>query len=159
MRATDYLDRVADALELKGFLKEAYEVDLLANTIDALTQYVNPDLMTQYKKPDQRERNEEFNYAMINVRDNPVAAKQELVRYWGSEWGNTLYEIARRQLAAGNVQDFFPQWQRATAQAKQDNTQKAQTSIKSEEDPFLSPEEMVRSRNPAQIQPDPYFRR
>lgn len=147
MKLTEYLDRVASALELKGFLKEAYDLDVIANTLDLITA---PAPVTE------RERNEEFNYAVINVKKNAMAAKQELQRYWGPQWGQTMFNIANRQAQAGRSIDMFPQWQKASLQAKQEKSHKMQVEPK-QDDYFMSPEERAKVNKPV-VENSPFTR-
>jgi len=155
MNILNYLDKVASSLEARGLFKEAYQIDVIANTIEAMSQFLRPDMMTQYKKPDERERNEEFNFVLMSVKNNPQKAQQELFSYWGPQWGKILFNIARQQVAVGGSKDLFKEWQQATTKAKQDKIQRVQTPLQTEDDPFLSPQDRVNKSG----NPDPYFTR
>lgn len=137
---TAFIDSIADVLESRGLLREAYDLDVIANTLD---------LMTAPAPVTQRERMEEFNYAVLHVKSNPTKALQDLKGYWGPEWGQSLFEIAKGQATAGRTQDLFQKWQRATQQAKQDKVSRVQTQ---QDDPFMSPEERAQVRAPAKPQ-------
>jgi hypothetical protein len=148
MRITEYLDRIASALEDKGLLLEAHEIDIIANTLD---------LMTQHAPVSERERNEEFNYALQHVQANPVMAKRGLINYWGPQWGETIFNIAQSQLAAGRSQNYFPQWQRATMQAKQEKSRKT-VAQPVQDDPFLSPTERAKAKRQEPAEESPFTR-
>jgi hypothetical protein len=147
---TACIDRIADDLEARGLLREAYELDVLANTLD---------LMTAPAPVTQRERMEEFNYAVLDARKNPTKALQDFKEYWGPDWGKSLFEIAKGQATAGRTLDLFPQWQKATQQAKHSKTtqQQSESAKAQKEDPFMSPAERAQLKKPAPKQQDDVF--
>jgi hypothetical protein len=114
---TERLDKVADSLENQGFLKEAMEVDVIANTIEAFE-----------KEAWEAKKSPQFNIlgrVLMAIGKNALPAAQEFMRqglmsvkhlvdsygnivgddgkYPAKEFGNS-YNAAREKLEQGDTQ-------------------------------------------------------
>jgi hypothetical protein len=151
MRITDYLDRIASDLESKGLFKEAYDIDILANTLD---------LMTQHAKVTERERMEELNYAGQYISaTRPNLAMQSFLDYWGPEYGPTIYDLAKRKASGDTNPGLFQNWQTVVGKARQSKSVRRQlTPEQTSQDPFMSQAEREKLRRPVQQKDDVFTR-
>lgn len=83
-RLSCHLDRIASCLESKGFLKEAYEIDVIANTIEAAEyQERKVTLNKPFRTPDGPKkfsvyvRNEKGNVVKVNFGDPDMEIKRD----------------------------------------------------------------------------------
>jgi len=149
-KLSSYLDRIADALEERGFLKEAFELDVISNTLD---------LMTTPARASQREIMEELGFASQYIKKtSPQVAMQAFASYWGSEHGPALYEIARQQSLSGPSQPLVQKWDAALQKAKRAKATGLPPQP-AEADPFLSPAERAQTKKPVAPVEDPVFTR
>jgi len=137
-RLSFYVDRIATALESRGLIKEAYALDVIANTLDAAL-----DLQTAPERARVRaqyQNDEGFSDAVMALKDpnKEQIVKNALVKTWGDEWGMKLFNTAKQQVTAGQTASLLPQWKQIVMLAKNAlrRTQVLQPSYQ-EDDVFL----------------------
>jgi len=141
MNITDYLDKVASALESRGYVKEAYEIDLIANTLD---------LMTQVKKPSQDEQMGELNFAAQFVKGKPPQqALQSFIDYWGPDYGPALHKMATYRAQGGNDPRLVPQWGSTVIRAQKAKQLAPKMQADPADDPFMSQADVQKKRQQA----------
>jgi len=141
MRITEYLDRVADSLESRGMLREAYEVDVLANTVEAA------DIMTQYAKPTKQENMTELNFAAQFVKGKPQRQAMDAFNaFWGDYYGPYFYKLAVARSRGGMPQEVQGAWDRLKGMAKTRPMMVSERGQQPSEGVFVSQEEATKAR-------------
>jgi hypothetical protein len=141
MKITDYLDKVASSLESRGFLKEAYEIDVLANTIEAV------DIMKQYAKPSQQEQMSELNFAAQSLKGKtPQIAQQDFVSFWGQEYGPELFQMAAARVKGDQSPQLFQKWESSVLRAQAAKRKPRFEAEPTKADPFMSQEEIAKAK-------------
>lgn len=137
------LDDIADRLESLGLIREAMDLDVISNTIEAY------DIATPYARVTQRERMEDLGFAAQYVSQKPPSvAMQAFIDYYGAEHGPTIYDIAKRSVSGNITPNHQREWQTAVNRAK--------TKVKQERQ---MPDDLFvpRNRHITQQRPDDIF--
>lgn len=141
MSIIDYLDRVASSLESAGLLREAYEIDVLSNTIEAV------DVMKQYAKPTQQENMSELNFAAQFVRGKtPQQAQEAFNSFWGDYYGPYFYKLAVARSKGVQTPDVQSAWDRLKALTKRQPMMAPERAQQPGQEAFMSPQEVAKAK-------------
>jgi len=149
MKLTGWIDKIADELESKGYLKEAYDLDLISNTIEAF-DVVKPG----HERAIRREGLGKFSELPLAAeyvsKMPPNAAEQAFIGEYGPQFARKLLELVHRYRAGDKSTALFADWKRMIGQATVTPVIQAQST-----DPFLPGGPVRTKATPA---PSPFTR-
>jgi hypothetical protein len=147
------LDSLADFLENKKFIKEAIEIDKIA---DALEQSKESDLIPTTETMGTKEKFYDFNLALKTYEGTPnkVALKQKYISFFGPAWGQVFFNLIKQADLSPNAAPAAHNiWVSKMAEYMEQGPKKAVIDTKTKQnDPFTTP---IPAQKP--MVEDPYF--
>ena len=133
------LDKIAQDLENKGFIREAHDLDVISNTLDKESLDMGP----RSEKFTDAEKVKNFNTAVQMFRDNPNKGQLQTIfntHFDDKKTAKRLFKIAERAFLGGDKTKGQQLWDKTLAAGMKGQMQPTPTPSKQtqvEDSPFL----------------------